>query len=97
MSSTWIVYNELAWTEDLLADPLDYEKEVKQYIKIINRATKEPLFTMLHLGSGAGGHDTYFKQHFQVTGARDSNAPAISFVGCTGSRQKTSTLAPVSL
>lgn len=28
MTSPWIAYNDLAWTEDWLADPTDYEDEV---------------------------------------------------------------------
>jgi len=68
LGSKWISYNDLAWTEDLLADPTDYEDEVKSYINLLHKATEIPLHTMLHLGCGAGGHDTYFKQHFNVTG-----------------------------
>ena len=68
MASDWISYNELAWTEDFLADPADYEDEVCEYIALINSIAKEPVHTMLHLGCGAGGHDLYFKKHFKVTG-----------------------------
>ncbi len=68
MASTWIAYNDLAWTEDLLADPVEYEDEVAFYVDLIKRAASEPLRTLLHLGSGAGGHDTIFKRHFTVTG-----------------------------
>jgi ubiquinone/menaquinone biosynthesis C-methylase UbiE len=68
MGSTWIAYNELAWTEDWLANPAEYEDEVKVYVDLIRRAAPEPPRTLLHLGSGAGGHDTIFKRHFAVTG-----------------------------
>jgi ubiquinone/menaquinone biosynthesis C-methylase UbiE len=68
MASTWIAYNELAWTEDWLADPAEYEDEVKAYVDLIQRAASTPPRTLLHLGSGAGGHDTIFKRHFVVTG-----------------------------
>lgn len=68
MASTWIAYNELAWTEDWLADPAEYEQEVMVYVDLIKRAAAEPPSTLLHLGSGAGGHDTIFKRHFTVTG-----------------------------
>lgn len=37
-------------------------------IDLIKGSTDQPLKTMLHLGSGAGFHDIYFKQHFDVTG-----------------------------
>lgn len=68
MASTWISYNDLAWTEDLLADPTEYEYEAESYINLIHKSTKNQLHTMLHLGSGAGGYDRYFKRHFTVTG-----------------------------
>ncbi len=68
MASSWIAYNELAWTEDWLADPAAYEDEVKVYVDLIRRTAAKPPRTLLHLGSGAGGHDTIFKRHFSVTG-----------------------------
>lgn len=68
MSSTWISYNDLAWTEDWLANPSDYEEEVLIYVDLIKRAATELPHTLLHLGSGAGGHDWIFKRHFTVTG-----------------------------
>ena len=68
MASKWISYNDLAWTEDFLADPAAYEDEVKRYVNLINGMSKKPLHTMLHLGCGAGGHDEYFKKYFSVTG-----------------------------
>ena len=68
MASTWLAYNELAWTEKLLADPAEYENEVKVYIDLIKRTAKEPPKTLLHLGSGAGGHDHIFKKDFIITG-----------------------------
>jgi ubiquinone/menaquinone biosynthesis C-methylase UbiE len=68
MASNWISYNELAWTEDFLADPKDYEDELNGYIGLINSTSKAPVNTILHLGCGAGGHDFYFKNHYTVTG-----------------------------
>jgi SAM-dependent methyltransferase len=68
MASSWLAYNDLAWTEDLLADPADYEKEVGVYVELIRRQATEPPATLLHLGSGAGGHDRFFKRHFAMTG-----------------------------
>ncbi|HSV87041.1 MAG TPA: class I SAM-dependent methyltransferase [Bacteroidales bacterium] len=88
MASNWISYNELAWTEDLLAEPEAYEKEVNGYVNLINMAAKEPVQTLLHLGCGAGWHDRFFKKHFRITGvdistgminkAKDSN-PEIEY------------------
>lgn len=68
MVSSWIAYNELAWTEDLLADPADYESEVAGYVDLIKRNSSQSPCTLLHLGCGAGGHDGFFKRHFAVTG-----------------------------
>jgi ubiquinone/menaquinone biosynthesis C-methylase UbiE len=68
LASTWIAYNVLAWTEDWLADPAEYEDEVMVYVDLIKRTAAEPPSTLLHLGSGAGGHDSIFKRHFAVTG-----------------------------
>lgn len=68
MASSWISYNDLAWTEDWLADPAGYEHEVMVYVDLIKRTAAEPPSTLLHLGSGAGGYDVFFKRHFAVTG-----------------------------
>lgn len=68
MASDWISYNELAWTEDFLADPADYEDEVSKYTNLIQSIAQKPVRTLLHLGCGAGGHDWFFKRHFNVTG-----------------------------
>lgn len=68
MSSDWIAYNELAWADDLLSDPDEYNEEVSIYIDLIKRNSCCPPETLLHFGSGAGGHDAYFKNHFKVTG-----------------------------
>jgi SAM-dependent methyltransferase len=68
VSQPWTAYNELAWTEEWLADPADYEKEAAVYVGLMTRAASEPPRTLLHLGSGAGGHDRWFKRHFTVTG-----------------------------
>lgn len=68
MASNWISYNELAWTEDLLADPADYEQEVNTYVQLINTTAGCPVSTVLHLGCGAGGHDRFFKEHYRITG-----------------------------
>lgn len=68
MASTWISYNDLAWTEDWLANPGEYKNEVTFYIDLIKANSQSPSSTLLHLGCGAGGHDTFFKQHFTITG-----------------------------
>jgi len=68
LASTWIAYNELAWTEGWLADPADCEDEVAVYVDLLQQSAAEPVRTLLHLGSGAGGYDWVFKRHFTVTG-----------------------------
>jgi ubiquinone/menaquinone biosynthesis C-methylase UbiE len=68
LASTWIAYNELAWTEDWLADSSEYEDEVQVYVDLLKAAAEKPPHTLLHMGCGAGGHDRVFKQHFTITG-----------------------------
>jgi cytochrome c biogenesis factor len=34
MASSWISYNELAWTENWLADPAEYEEEIQFYVDL---------------------------------------------------------------
>jgi len=55
--STWAAYNDLAWTEDWLADPSDYEDEAWEYVSVIKKHPSRSLKTMLHLGSGVRGLD----------------------------------------
>lgn len=68
MASEWKSYNELAWTEHWLADPEEHYDEVMFYINLIKEHSPAPPESLLHLGCGAGGHDTFFKKHFSVTG-----------------------------
>ena len=64
----WKVYNDLAWTEHILATPEMYKEEALYYIELLrSHITKYPA-TILHLGCGAGGHDYHFKKHFLITG-----------------------------
>jgi len=64
----WISYNQLAWTDTILARPEDFEKEATTYVNLIKPHLSASSPTMLHLGCGAGGHDYHFKRHFSVTG-----------------------------
>jgi ubiquinone/menaquinone biosynthesis C-methylase UbiE len=68
LASSWISYNDLAWTENILVDPADYEDEVLVYTDLIRQTAAEPPITLLHLGSGAGGQDLIFKRNFRITG-----------------------------
>lgn len=64
----WTVYNDLAWTEHILAPPESYKDEAWIYIKSLKDHVPGDNPTMLHLGCGAGGYDFHFKKHFSVTG-----------------------------
>ncbi|PYZ92272.1 SAM-dependent methyltransferase [Salipaludibacillus keqinensis] len=64
----WKAYNDLAWTEHIIASPEDYGEEADHHIQAINEHTTRKSRTLLHIGCGAGGHDYHFKKHFQVTG-----------------------------
>lgn len=64
----WSVYNELAWTDRILASPESSKDEAMNYVNLINQYVSGEFPTMLHLGCGAGGYDFHFKQHFLVTG-----------------------------
>jgi SAM-dependent methyltransferase len=64
----WKAYNDLAWTDHILASPEEYEKEVMLFSNAIKQHTASAPRTMLHLGCGAGGHDFYFKKFFDLTG-----------------------------
>ena len=68
MASNWISYNELAWVDTVLAGPDEYEEECRTYVKLIRKTASTPPRTLLHLGSGAGGHDQVLKRYFTVTG-----------------------------
>ena len=68
MASTWIAYNELAWTDDWLVDTGEHEDEVKVYVDLIKQVAVKPPRTLLHLGSGSGSYDQIFKRYFAVTG-----------------------------
>ena len=57
----WIPYNELAWTEHIIAPPEDYAEETELIIKTIIDQSRIKANTLLHLGCGAGGNDYTFK------------------------------------
>ncbi len=61
-------YNELAWVDEILTDQESYRTETSVYINQIKKRIHKDKITMLHLGSGAGGHDYHFKKEFEVTG-----------------------------
>jgi SAM-dependent methyltransferase len=64
----WLAYNELAWTEPILAPPEVYAEETGLLVNAIREHSKTEVKTLLHLGCGAGGNDYTFKKHYKVTG-----------------------------
>lgn len=46
----WMAYNELAWTDDILAPPETYEEEALFYVQAIKNRISAQTVTMLHRG-----------------------------------------------
>ena len=63
-----MIYNEFAWTEDILSSPETYKEEALIYIETLKSRIYTQNLVMLHLGCGAGGHDYHFKNYYSVTG-----------------------------
>ena len=66
--SKWLAYNDLAWTEHIIAPPDEYAKETEPLINAIKEHSVNEIEILLHLGCGAGGNDYIFKRYYQVTG-----------------------------
>lgn len=81
---SWKVYNDLAWTEHILAAPETYKDEAMIYVKSLEGRVSGKNPTMLHLGCGAGGHDFHFKEYFTVTGV-DLSDGMLSIASTTNS------------
>ena len=64
----WLSYNDLAWTELIIAPPEDCKEEAALFCQVIKEHSRVDVKTLLHLGCGAGIYDYTFKKHFQVTG-----------------------------
>lgn len=67
-TTKWLSYNELAWTEPIIAPPGDYADESRYYARVIRAHAGVEVRTLLHLGCGAGIIDHTFKSEFDVTG-----------------------------
>lgn len=63
-----MAYNDLAWTDDILAPPEACKDEALIYIKALKGHIPGNNPTMLHLGCGAGRLDLHFKKYFRITG-----------------------------
>lgn len=64
----WKAYENLARYDHIIADLEEYEEEVRRYKDEIESHLGKGRKSMLHFGSGAGGHDYHLKQDFDVTG-----------------------------
>ena len=90
-TNKWLAYDELAWTEPIIAPPDDYAEETEPLINAIKEHSASKVKTLLHLGCGTGGNDYIFKRYYQVTGvdisekmleiARDLNPEAVYHLG----------------
>lgn len=72
--NTWLAYNDLAWTEPILAPPDKFREESELLCRIIHEHVKIEGKTLLHLGCGAGVNDHTLKKHFAITGVDISDA-----------------------
>jgi len=70
---SWKVYNNLAWTEEIIAPADSYKEEAGFYVETLLKYLNNHTPTLLHFGCGAGGHDYHFKRYFSVTGVDISN------------------------
>lgn len=65
----WISYNELAWTEHIIAPPEMYEEDAMILLgALAEKRQSVRRQSLLHLGCGAGGHDFFFKRYYTVMG-----------------------------
>jgi SAM-dependent methyltransferase len=64
----WLAYNDLAWTEHIIAPPDEYAKETEPLINAIKEHSVNEVKTLLHLGCGAGSNDYVFKRYYRVIG-----------------------------
>lgn len=66
--TTWLAYNDLAWTDSLITSPEECKEETEYFVRAIRDHSRIEVQTLLHLGCGAGMNDYTFKRHFKVTG-----------------------------
>lgn len=67
-AKSYLSYSDLAWTEAILAPPVDFEKETELFCQAVKDKSSFPVKSLLHLACGAGCNDYTFKKHFAVTG-----------------------------
>jgi SAM-dependent methyltransferase len=61
------LYNSLASWWHLLSDPRDYTDEAERYWQLMSDRSRQPIDTMLELGSGGGNNASHFKHHCRMT------------------------------
>jgi SAM-dependent methyltransferase len=71
MSSTKL-YNQLAWTWEVLVSEEEYSVETNFVRKMIKRYKKTSGGEILDVGCGAGHHDLFLKDDYQVVGVDGS-------------------------
>lgn len=64
----WPAYNDLAWTDVLLAPPEEAAEDAERLCRELKEHSGIEIRCLLHLGCGAGAYDVTFKKHFMVTG-----------------------------
>ncbi len=66
------LYNELAWTWEVLVSDEDFTAETDFVKKTVEKYKKSEGNRLLDVGCGAGHHDLFLKQHFEVVGVDGS-------------------------
>ncbi len=67
------LYNELAWTWEILVSEEEYVPEAKFVEKMIKKHKKTPGNELLDVGCGAGHHDLFLKGDYDVVGIDGSD------------------------
>ena len=75
-TTKWLAYDDLAWTEHIIAPPDEYAEETEPLVSTIKEHSVNEVKTLLHLGCGAGGNDYIFKRAFQGNRGRHQRKDA---------------------
>lgn len=68
MKTTGKLYGRLAWAFPVITPLRHYKKETEQAFRLIRKAARIPVRTLLHLGCGGGHNDHFFRKYARVTG-----------------------------
>jgi len=58
------LYNELASWWPLMSPPVEYVEEAAFYRNALNNAVRQPVRTLVELGSGGGSNAFHLKRHY---------------------------------